>query len=82
MVRVSVSIFEVDGYDVKYDRKSLYLTCNCMKFSSEGKCDHIDSPKEILKSEGFEVKLKRVKKPIFIEEIDKFIISAKAVLNV
>jgi hypothetical protein len=80
MIRISTSIFDFDGYSVKYDKKSCYITCTCSDFASEGKCVHIDEPRQLLKSEGFEVKLKRVVRPIFIEEIERFTDSVRKVL--
>lgn len=72
MLRITSGIFSCPGHRITYSQKTGYLNCICHEFAFAGKCDPAIKAKEILKSEGKEVKFKRVPKPVFIQEIENF----------
>ncbi len=72
MKRISSGIFISPGHKVTWSSNTKYLTCECKHFAFSSKCDAASKVKQILESEGKQVKFKRKPSPIFIKEIETF----------
>lgn len=79
--RLSTSIFNAPGHEMRYNRATGYLTCSCPEFKFYGRCPFAMEARGILESEGTKVKFQRPPKPIFLHEIPKFIESMNRVLK-
>lgn len=72
MKRISSGIFIAPGHKVVWNSNTKYLNCECKQFALGVKCDAAIKAKEILESEGKQVKFRRKPSPLFIKEIDAF----------